>query len=130
MLSAASQVQAPGTGVPITESLCHTGAGTRPGEQDKPIVPPEIVHGRGIAWIKLDSAPKSRETSRCHCHHDNRGTVLLPKSSPQACLAWGSFQAEPSEDPGQLLRQGSGGPAFVLREQVRTLNTFWASPWT
>lgn len=41
-------------GVPITESLCLRGQGHFLGNKDKPVVPTEIVHGKGIVWIKLD----------------------------------------------------------------------------
>ena len=61
MLSAASQVHAPGTGdTPVPsgsplQSPCVTRVqGHFLGSKDKPVVPTEIVHGKGIVWIKLD----------------------------------------------------------------------------
>lgn len=101
------------SGFPLQSPCVTRGQGHFLGNKDKPVVPTEIVHGKGIVWIKLDFCTQGPgRLVGVTVTMKTVGWFYFPTSSPQRYLAWGSFRAELSEHSGQLLREGSGGPCL------------------
>lgn len=101
------------SGFPLQSPCITRGQGHFLGHKDKPVVPTEIVHGKGIVWIKLDFCTQGPgRLVGATVTMKTVGWFCFPTSSPQTYLAWGSFRAELSEHSGQLLREGSGGPCL------------------